>query len=191
MKKDIKRCDNCGIEYPLNRFSSGATICKECNEKKILKILKVLKVVAILTLLGALADAPFSYYRVLRWIVCGVAGFSALIAVQRKTNAWIWIFGVIAVLFNPIFPLHFDRFGWQIIDVITAVIIFISVFEDPKKQQKIVGLIGLFLVITIGATIIIGTIFDFIKNPLATILIFVLLLLPFLVLYLIFGRTKL
>lgn len=52
-------------------------------------------------------------------------------------------FGIIAVFFNPIIPIHFKRDTWQLIDLIVAVLFIISFFVIKKvKNNKLVPLCG-------------------------------------------------
>ncbi len=46
------------------------------------------KLVAAGLLFGALARHPYDYYRIMRWVVCGVCGFAAFEAgqLQRPTS---------------------------------------------------------------------------------------------------------
>ena len=88
----------------------------------------IVKIIAILMLLVALANNPSGYYQILRWVICGLTGYSAYLAYEHGKNAWTWIFGIIAVLFNPIAPIHLNRELWMVIDIIVAAIIFTSLF---------------------------------------------------------------
>jgi hypothetical protein len=90
--------------------------------------LAVAKIVLAIALLLALAPLPYAYYQLLRWAVCGVAAFSAYQAYEKQKNAWMWIFGALAVLFNPIVPIYLSKQVWAILDVISAIILFTSLF---------------------------------------------------------------
>ena len=92
------------------------------------------KLVAIGFLLGALLDNPYSYYQFLRWVILGIAAYSAYIAYESDKKAWTWILGLIALLFNPIIPFHFERETWQIFDIIVAAIFLISIFQRAEKH---------------------------------------------------------
>ena len=83
-------------------------------------------------LLGALGSWPYAYYQLLRWVVCGVGAYSACKAHESGRTGWAWVFGVIAVLFNPIVPFYFARDTWQVLDLV-AVIPF---FAFPFTKQK-------------------------------------------------------
>ncbi len=87
-------------------------------------------------LLFALGDNPYGYYEILRWVIAGISGYLAFIAHEQKNTSWTWIMAIIAILFNPISPFHFDRDTWQIIDLISAIIFFTSLFK-LKTSNKI------------------------------------------------------
>ena len=83
--------------------------------------MKILIPLAILMLLGAaFSHFPYSYYQFLRWVVCGVAVGLALAALEKKSQSWAAVFGFMAVLFNPIAPLHLERESWVPIDLLAA-----------------------------------------------------------------------
>jgi len=93
------------------------------------------KILAILFLLVALADNPYSYYQLLRWVLLIIGAYSTYLAYKLGKKAWAWIFGAIAILFNPIFPFTFQREAWQFIDVIVAIIFFVSLFNKYERKN--------------------------------------------------------
>jgi hypothetical protein len=70
------------------------------------------------------------FYTLLRWVCCAAFAYSAFAAFQMKRVPWAWIFGILAVLFNPLVPVYLQRATWQILDsasigvIVTAVIVF-------------------------------------------------------------------
>ena len=70
------------------------------------------------------------FYTLLRWVCCAAFAYSAITAIQMKRVVWTWIFGVLAVLFNPLVPVYLQRATWQIIDwtaigvIVVAAIVF-------------------------------------------------------------------
>lgn len=90
------------------------------------------KLVAIGILIGGLFDHPYSYYQVLRWVVMIVGAYSAYLTYENQDTTWTWIFGWMAVLFNPIIPFTFVKDTWQIIDVATAVVIFVNIIKKKN-----------------------------------------------------------
>ena len=76
-------------------------------------------IVASVCLLLALLPMPYGYYQLLRLIVCGVSIWAAIST--SKTNQTLTVLYVlVALLYNPIFIIHFDRSTWAIINVLTV-----------------------------------------------------------------------
>jgi hypothetical protein len=77
--------------------------------------------IAVLMLIGTAGPRPHWYFHLLRWVVCTVAIVFA--AYGSSTNrAWAgWVFGVLAVLFNPVVPVHLARKTWQPIDAAAGI----------------------------------------------------------------------
>lgn len=104
-------------------------------EKKI-QTITIVRIIAIVMSFWALADNPYGYYQILRWVICGVTGYSAYLAYENNKDSWVWIFGIIAILFNPIAPIHLDRELWSVINIAVAVIIFVSIFKFKVGEEK-------------------------------------------------------
>ncbi len=107
--------------------------------KNIQKI-TILKIITIIMLLFALADNPYGYYQILRWVICWVAAYSAYLEYQKFHYPWTWVFGIIAVLFNPLSTIHLDKDTWIVLNVITAGIFIISMIypymiKHPKTSD--------------------------------------------------------
>ncbi|MFT6605843.1 MAG: hypothetical protein ACJA2X_001019 [Halocynthiibacter sp.] len=74
-------------------------------------------------LLVAVLPLPYVYYIALRWIVAGAAGFIAwkeFALNNNAANSYVWIFAAIALVFNPIFPVHLFRLAWIAIGLFSA-----------------------------------------------------------------------
>ena len=79
-------------------------------------------VVSIL-LLVAILDMPSEYYEFLRVSVFSVSAFVAYKTYEAKDNAMAVAFIIVAVLFNPIYPIYLDNETlWKFIDFATAVL---------------------------------------------------------------------
>jgi hypothetical protein len=96
----------------------------------------IARIIAAILLVWALDKHPYSYYTLLRFIVCGVSAYGAYFAVELKKNSWAWIFAIIAILFNPIIPVHLDRRTWAFIDLGVAIILLISLFLLQKPNSE-------------------------------------------------------
>jgi uncharacterized membrane protein HdeD (DUF308 family) len=73
---------------------------------------------------ASISPLPYSYFQILRWVVAIVAIYNSYSFYRVKNNKWMIIMGAIAVLFNPITPIHFERETWEVLDVVAAVILF-------------------------------------------------------------------
>ena len=72
----------------------------------------------------AVGEWPYGYYTLLRVVVCtaSVAAVWALFS-QKSMFMAALLLGV-AVLFNPIAPIHLDRATWALIDIMTGLVLF-------------------------------------------------------------------
>ena len=93
------------------------------------------RIIASGMLVWALDDHVYGYYTLLRFIVCAVAVYCAFLAYSQSKEDWTWIFGGIAVLFNPIIPIYLNRELWSVIDVIVAGVFVVSFFFVKVKKK--------------------------------------------------------
>jgi len=89
----------------------------------------------VLLLLGMLNGWPYGYYIILRWVVCGVAIFNAIGFSKSKLTGWVLVFATLAFLFNPLFPVYLNKSSWVGIDLISAIIFFISAYSIRIKAK--------------------------------------------------------
>lgn len=94
-----------------------------------------LKLLAVLLLLGALGSFPFVYYQLMNWVVVGASLVTVQQAYQRNMTALAWVFGLVAVVFNPLAPLYFRADVWQIADLTAAGLFVLSFFLITTKRQ--------------------------------------------------------
>ncbi|HEX4592571.1 MAG TPA: DUF6804 family protein, partial [Gemmataceae bacterium] len=77
--------------------------------------------VAVAMLIGAAGPRPNWYFSLLRWVVCAAAvGFAAYGSSSSRVWAG-WVFGILAILFNPLVPVRLSRSTWQFIDIASAI----------------------------------------------------------------------
>lgn len=95
-------------------------------------------IVAALMLLGALAPWPYGYYQLIRFVVCGLSMYVAFMAYNWQKLWATWLFGLIAVLFNPLIPIHLSRELWQPIDLVCAFLFAAVAFilKKPVEEKR-------------------------------------------------------
>jgi hypothetical protein len=49
---------------------------------------------------------PYVYNTLSRVVLCLTAAFGFARAVEREKHAWLWVFGAVAVLHNPVLPVR-------------------------------------------------------------------------------------
>ena len=91
-------------------------------------------ITSVLLLIAVLPIKQYSFYIILRWIVFISAIYIGYFSYKEKRPTWVWLMGIIAVLFNPIEPIHMSKGFWQPIDFVTA-IIFILVIITAKGAK--------------------------------------------------------
>ena len=77
-------------------------------------------VLAALFLFGALLHWPYGYYILLRWVVMLAAVWVVFCAWGWEKQWVAWAFAFVAILFNPLVPIHLTREIWQAINFIRS-----------------------------------------------------------------------
>ena len=88
----------------------------------------ILTVVSTFLFLALLDGWPYEFFILLRVVVFSGAAYVAWIAYQAEREPWAWVLGIVAVLFNPILPLHLTRELWIPIDIAVGAMMLVSVF---------------------------------------------------------------
>jgi len=96
------------------------------------------RISSALILFIALADLPYGYYRFVRLFTFAVCAYSFYKAYSIKDKVFSWIFGIIAFVFNPLYPLYLGKELWQIVDVVSGIVILASIFFFDSKKINLV-----------------------------------------------------
>jgi hypothetical protein len=102
--------------------------------KKYLTVSSLARIIAAGLLFYALKRHAYDYYTLLRWVTFGVGLYSAIIAFKDEKTGWAAILGMLALLFNPLIPVHLKRETWAIIDVAAGVLLLASI---PFVQARL------------------------------------------------------
>lgn len=84
--------------------------------------MNILVVVSSIAVLVGLADMPYGYYGLLR-IVLSLTGAVGLVEARRRgLETYMWVFGVVAVVYNPVVPLKLgDKSLWGVVNIATLI----------------------------------------------------------------------
>lgn len=92
--------------------------------------MKYIRLIPTLMLFGALlSNLPYGYFQILRWTTCITAAFFAYESMSWFKPPVPFIYLIIAILFNPILPIHLSRSIWIVLDVITGIIFLAWIFK--------------------------------------------------------------
>lgn len=88
---------------------------------------------------GALAaaplDWPYAYYQLLRLGVTALACWLSFEAHEASLPGWRNLGVVIAVVFNPILPIAFERELWALIDWAAAIVFAVAAIVLPRRLR--------------------------------------------------------
>lgn len=88
--------------------------------------------VVTITLLLALVTLPIGYYTFLRILVTLSAGIILVKELNKGITIWFLLFGITAIIFNPILPIYlYKKHLWIPINIMAAILFFSYSF---KKQ---------------------------------------------------------
>jgi FtsH-binding integral membrane protein len=85
----------------------------------------------------ALLPLPYGYYQVLRLVACGCAVVGAM-HLWRHSEGLAVALGLVAIIFNPIFPVYFDRSVWSVLNV-AALVVFVTGWVVTKRSYQATG----------------------------------------------------
>jgi len=92
---------------------------------------------AIVMLGGAIFPIEYyAYYQLMNWVVVGAAILTAFKAYKQSKEGLMWIFIIVAVIFNPVAPIHLRTDVWHILDVVGILLFLISFVRLRQKKAK-------------------------------------------------------
>ena len=86
---------------------------------------KIFWLAPIVVLVIGIFPLPLGYYTLSRLVVCASGLYFALNYYKKKNQTNLWIFGFIAVLYNPIIPVYlYEKAIWIIVNIITIYLFY-------------------------------------------------------------------
>ena len=73
-------------------------------------------IASAMLIVGA-ASLPYGYYTLLRLVATIVFVWAAFVSYKRKKRFLPWVFGLLALIFNPIYPIFLRKELWRFIDI--------------------------------------------------------------------------
>lgn len=104
----------------------------QINEQKVENLIKLL--LSVLFLL-CLFDMPYGFYQFVRFIGLVGFGFLAYQSNQKEKQIEVLIYVALAILFQPLFKISLGRTLWNIVDVIVAIGLLLSMLLNEKEKD--------------------------------------------------------
>jgi FtsH-binding integral membrane protein len=97
---------------------------------------KIIKIGLSFLLLLCLADMPYGFFQLVRFL--SLIGFAILAfeANKKEKQTEIIIYIGLAILFQPLFKISLGRTIWNIVDVIVAVGLILSLLGLTNDEKK-------------------------------------------------------
>ena len=94
----------------------------------------ILKLVVAIILLLCLADMPYGFYTLVRFVSAFAFAYLSYDYFKSKKDGLGFVFAALALLFQPFFKVALGRTIWNIVDVIVAVGLLYLLISTFKKK---------------------------------------------------------
>lgn len=109
------------------------SVLAQAIPKKHYRMEKIIIIGLAVLMFGCLLDMPYGYYQLVRFIALIGFGVLAYQANQQSRQTEMFIYGALALLFQPFFKIALGRELWNIVDVIVGVGLLVSLAKNNKK----------------------------------------------------------
>ncbi len=89
--------------------------------------MNIIKSILAIMCLVCLLDMPYGYYELFRYVATGSFVFFAIN--EKDNQVWMFVWILSALLVQPFFKASLGREIWNILDVVWAVILVISIIK--------------------------------------------------------------
>lgn len=98
---------------------------------------KIIKLILIVLLLLCLFKLPYGFYILVRFVaLVGFARLALLCSHHQNKETEMIIYVALAILFQPLLKIPLGRNLWNIVDVVVAVGLFLSLFTSKDKKEE-------------------------------------------------------
>jgi len=79
---------------------------------------------------------PYGYYMLLRFVACGVFAWAACITYEKNEEVLPWVFGILALVFNPLIKIHFPKELWAVVDFSSGLLLLLVSKKLISNEQE-------------------------------------------------------
>lgn len=84
-------------------------------------------------LLLCLAPMPYGYFQLVRFVAMVAFGWMAYRYYLNQKTIAMWVFGTLALLFQPIYKISLGRTVWNVVDVVVAIFLIFIFLKENKN----------------------------------------------------------
>jgi hypothetical protein len=96
---------------------------------------RLISIVLAVLLLLCLFDMPYGYYQFVRFAATAGFAYLAWMSYENDEKQKMFVFIVLAALFQPFFKIALGRTLWNIIDVAAAIGLLVMTFGSQTKTK--------------------------------------------------------
>ncbi len=86
-------------------------------------------------LLLCLAPMPYGYFMLVRFVMTVACGWMAYQYYQGQKTVGTWVFGILALLFQPMYKIALGRTVWNVVDVIVAIFLIVLFVMEWRREK--------------------------------------------------------
>ena len=94
---------------------------------------KVLLIIMAVLLLVCLADMPYGYYQLVRFVAMVVFAYLSYDYFSSKKERLGYTFAALSLLFQPILKVALGRTIWNVVDVVVALLLLLCLYRYEKE----------------------------------------------------------
>lgn len=79
---------------------------------------------------------PYGYFQLVRFVALVGFGFLAYHSQEKENRRAFIVYVILALLFQPFFKIALGRVLWNVVDLIVAISLLVSIFVKPGHQHK-------------------------------------------------------
>ena len=98
---------------------------------------KIIKLILSVGLFICVLDMPYGYYQFIRFLALISFSFLAYQSREKENKTELVVFISLALLFQPFFKIALGRTLWNMVDVISAIYLLVSVVRNQKVNKNL------------------------------------------------------
>ena len=96
----------------------------------------IMKILLAALLLLCLISMPYGYYQIVRFAALVGFAYLAYSAKEQNRNNEMFLYIVLALLFQPFFKIALGRTIWNVVDIVVAIGLVLSMAFQSKTKLK-------------------------------------------------------